>query len=153
MNEDRIKKIISARTRGTTTFSVEFHEEEPGAVAQAFLELESIAQSLELIKQLRKLCRRTDEGLFVPLEETANQMQKVCLSAAASFPYILPRSFIEEKLEVPYNSYKVYAGAKKFDSRLYLSFDEDKGLKISLEGIPWVASLFESELVNLSEGD
>lgn len=148
MNEDRIKKRISARTKGTTTFSVEFHEEEPDTVAQAFLELESIAQSLELINQLRKLCERTEEGLFVPLKEPANQMQKICLSAASSFPHTLTRAFIEERLEIPYNSYKVYASAKKYDSRLYLSINEDKGLTMSLEGIPWVASLLETELVS-----
>ena len=78
-------------------------------------------------------------GLFVPRDgEYKNQMEKICIAAAASYPRKLISEFIEKTLDIPFNSYKVYATAKEHDSSKYLSLDDKKGISISIDGILWL---------------
>ena len=58
--------------------------------------------------------------------------------AAASYPRKLISEFIEKTLDIPFNSYKVYATAKEHDSSKYLSLDDKKGISISIDGILWL---------------
>lgn len=149
MCEDYIRKRIIGKTKGDTKFSIEFGGQAPADAVQAFMEVERVARLTDIFKLLRKLCKETEKGLFIPTEQPSNQIETICLSAAASYPFTLPEKFIEKELGIPFNSYKVYATAREHDSSDCLSLDDSKGVNITLDGVVWTASLFRDELSSL----
>jgi hypothetical protein len=134
---ETIRKIIGKRESGTE-FSIEFKDTSRDAALSDYFELESIVEIIETIKELRQLCIEVEVGLYKPKENLSNQMRTLCLAAAASYPNVLSTEFVEDHLEILINSCKVYANAKMNESRIYLDLNEDKGIRISIEGILWV---------------
>lgn len=142
MNDDsenlfRIKGI----TENGFSYEIEFQSlDNEEMIVQSFLSMESLLERISLVKRLRQKCKFHDIGLYVPTEKKLTQDIHLCLSASASYPNELSRQFIEDALEIPYNSYKVYASAKEYDSSQYLTLTPNKGIKISLDGVVWTAS-------------
>jgi hypothetical protein len=139
--ESKLRKRISGKTELGNEFSVSFEDESQDDVILAYFEAESTISAIEIIEEFRKLAMEFELGLFVPSEGFSNQMEKLCIAACASYPNTLPSDFIETRLEIPYNSYKVYATAKDHESSRYLTLDDNKGVEVSFEGILWTKRL------------
>jgi hypothetical protein len=137
---------ISETTESGISYHVEFSLlKELELAAKEFFAIERIVEVLSIVRQLREKCRRSGLELYIPIDEKIRQDLRLCLSAAASYPNELPKDFIESVLGMPYNSYKVYAYAKDYESRHYLSVTASKGIQISMNGIAWIEKVLRTQ--------
>jgi len=136
--EKSIKKKIVGKTERGTEFSIHFCNENNTDVVGSYFEVEAMTVIIDQIIEFRSESDQVEFGLYAPHKKVKTQMEKLCIAAAASYPKVLHSAFIEEILEIPFNSYKVYATAKEHDSSEYLTLDDKKGISISLDGIVWL---------------
>ncbi|MFW9889909.1 MAG: hypothetical protein ACFFER_17135 [Candidatus Thorarchaeota archaeon] len=134
-------KRITTRIESGREFSIEFEGNDLLSILNAYFEAAAVCTIIEHIAQFRTISTDNGNGFFVPNDPSLNQMRKLCISAAASFPKVLPSEFIETILGIPFNSYKVYATAKEHESSKYLELDENKGISFSLDGVSWLNSI------------
>jgi hypothetical protein len=139
--EIKPKKRIVTRSESGREFSVEFEGNNSVSIVTAYFEVEEVTRIIEQILNFRQMSTDNGFGFFIPNDSSLNQMKKLCISAAASFPKVLLSEFIETKLGIPFNSYKVYATAKDHESSTYLELDDEKGISFSLDGIMWLKSI------------
>ncbi|MHA1863235.1 MAG: hypothetical protein ACTSWA_05650 [Candidatus Thorarchaeota archaeon] len=139
--EIRIRRKIVMKTESGKEFSIEIDRSNQSSMVDAYFELESTVVIIEHIEYFRQISTENGNGYFIPDDSSLNQMKKLCLSAAASFPKTLSSKFIEETLEIPFNSYKVYATAREHESKHFLELDEDKGISFSSSGFSWLKSI------------
>ena len=142
-NDEMVRNRIYGKTDSGIEFSIEFRDRSTDWTVESYFELEATVLLINHIKKLRGMCHEATHGLYIPKDEPSNQMRKLCLATAASYPKTLPLDFIENQLGIPYNSYKVYVSARDYESRNYLSIDENKGISISIEGVLWTRSFLD----------
>ena len=141
-----VTKRITGKTEDGLEFSIIFMDDDYEEAISAYFEVESATRIIESINFFRRMSKEIAVGLFTPLSgKFKNQMEKLCIAAAASYPEVLSSDFIEKALNIPYNSYRVYATAKEHDSSRYLTLDDKKGISISLEGIRWLKVQLDEE--------
>jgi hypothetical protein len=146
MTEDKgVKKRIYGKTFGGTEFSIEYWTDDYEIAVNAFFEVEETSKIIEQINLFRIKTDEVRTGFYMPRKgEFKNQMEMLCIAAAASYPRVLSSEFIEKTLGIPYNSYKVYATAKEHGSSEYLSLDDKRGISISIDGIMWLKNHLET---------
>lgn len=144
MTEDKktIKKIITKRESGKE-FSIEYEIDEPSLVIDSYFQLEKTVEIIDYIEYFRQMATDNGMGFFIPKDSSLNQMKRLSLSAAATFPKALPSIFIEKDLEIPFNSYKVYATAKEHESSYFLELDIDKKITFLPNGFLWLKSILD----------
>lgn len=140
-DEIKPKKRIATRSESGREFSVEFEGNNLVSIVTAYFEVEEVTGIIDQILNFRQISTDNGFGFFIPNDSSLNQMKKLCISAAASFPKVLPAKFIEVELGIPFNSYRVYATAKEHESSIYLKLDDKKGLSISVDGVMWLKSI------------
>ena len=151
MSDSTITMSIEGKLESGISYRIQFQESEDEAeVIRAFFSLERLVTSVSLVSLLRARCHLHDGGFYVPDDQSLNQPDKLCLSAAASYPSELPSEFIEGVLAIPYNSYKVYATAHEYDSSRFLTLGLQKQVSISSDGVSWIAARLSSRASSLT---